>query len=67
MAVWKNKRMDYDASGNLIYRGLAPDLNTKTGEDKWYIWKYIWTGNDLEKILGPAHGSWDNRASLEWL
>ena len=64
-------RMDYDASGNLIYYGTAHGT-ALTSEAKWKIQKltYDASGNLLSRLWsggGEAFDQvWNNRASLSY-
>jgi len=62
---WKDQRYDY-TSGNLDYKGSNVTHDAATDAETWYIWKYTWNGDNVERIEGPLIGAWDNRATLDW-
>ena len=62
---WHDTRFEW-SDGNPIYLGKSPEHNKATDEDGWKIWKFIWSGSDLILRQGPMHGTWDDRASLDW-
>ena len=58
-------RFEY-SSGDLIYRGVNVIHNEDTAAKTWYIFKYTWGTDGIEKIEGPLVGSWDDRSLLAW-
>lgn len=62
---WKDERYDY-TSGNLDYKGLNTVHDAATSATTWNIYKYTWSGTNLDRIEGPLIGSWDGRAALSW-
>ena len=65
-AFFHDQRFDWDADGNLIYRGIRPRHNDPITETDWEIWKFTWSSGNLERLEGPLVGSWDGRAFLGW-
>ena len=65
-SYWKDKRLAFDGSNNLIYLGVTRTLNVGTSDLHWWIYKFTWSGSNLARIQGPIEGSWDNRADLGW-
>lgn len=66
-AYWKQQRFAYDGSGNIEYKGCHAVTGVGTADAHWTVWKYTWTGSNLTLIEGPLKGSWDNRATLDWV
>ena len=64
MKKWGYRKLDYDSSSNIIYRGFAKEIGTKIDEEKWYIWKYNYTDGNIVDIIGPILGRWDKRENL---
>ena len=64
--IWHDIRMEYDASDNLVYRGVHENHNAATTDEDWEVWKYTWSGVTCTRIEGPLRGAWDDRASLSW-
>ncbi len=63
---WKNTRLDYDGSGNLIYKGCHFRGGASPSDQYWVIWKLEWSSGNLVRIQGPLEGAWSDRASLGW-
>jgi hypothetical protein len=63
----EEKRLDWDASGNLLFKGVHPVLGADPAAGGWLIWKFTWdlSGN-LSLKQGPLTGTWENRAALSW-
>ena len=66
MTVWKETRLDYDSSDNLIYRGVNAFSGADESDDNWRICKYSYVNGNLTKIKGALIGPWTGRASLGW-
>lgn len=66
-SYWKQKRFDYDGSGNVEYIGFHYVPQAPVTDDKWEIWKLTYTGSDITLIEGPKTGDWDSNDSLDWL
>ena len=64
-AYWHDVKMDYDGSGNLLYRGVNHVHNVATSSTDWEIWKYTYS-DAITRIEGPLPGAWDDRATLAW-
>ena len=62
---WKDARYEW-SSGDLIYKGLHTTHKAATSDTNWYVWKFTWSGSDLERKEGPLTGSWDGKAALAW-
>lgn len=56
-------RMDYDAGGNLMYAGKAPQGTATTGS--WVVQKMSYTSGNLTRVQ-VLTGAWDDRATLNW-
>jgi hypothetical protein len=66
--IWKDKKFDYDCSGNIIYIGqsVVHNPSTVTG-DFWWIQKITYDeSSNVTDIEGPLTGNWYSRASLGW-
>ena len=57
-------RMDYDGSGNLVYKGVL--VQKMNGRGTYRITKYEYSGSNLVKIYSPQIADWENRTSLQW-
>jgi hypothetical protein len=66
-SYWRQKRFAYDVSDNLEYLGFHWKENVETSEETWAVWKMTYTGDNITLIEGPLTGSWDNRATLDWI
>lgn len=64
---WKQKRFDYDGSGNIEYIGFHYDPLAMVTDGNWEIWKLTYTGSNITLIEGPLTGDWDSNDSLDWL
>ena len=64
-AFWGDSRYAY-TSNVLDYVGKHTSHNAQTSSDKWYVWKYTWSSDDLVRKEGPLRGAWDDRASFKW-
>jgi len=56
-------KMDYDGSGNLIYKGQNTDVNALDADTDWSIIKYVYDGDNLSQKITKA-GAWSNRTNL---
>lgn len=65
-SYFKDTRMDYDGSGNLIYWGVNFVHKNDTAATDWEIRKYTYGANGITRIEGPLKGAWDDRATLDW-
>ena len=65
-AYWRDVRLAYDASGNVVYRGVTYFHGQDAAVAKWEIWKYTHGDDGVTRIEGPLPGAWDDRATLSW-
>lgn len=65
-AYWRDIRLAYDGSGNIVYRGVNHSHDALSTDTNWEIWKYTWGSDGIDRIEGPLSGSWDGRAALAW-
>ena len=70
--VGKTLRLEYDANGNVIYKGEA-DPGSSTSDPVWKIEKYEYdaNGNLIAVLFAEGTGDfdkvWDNRESYNYL
>jgi len=62
-ANWNRQLIEYDASNNPIYIGLAVTIDKNINDDGWYIKKLTWdaSGNMIEKK--KRVGKWSERTT----
>ena len=65
------KTLEYDGTGNLLYKGSAPAGSLKS-EPSWNIEKFIYNGEgnltDVQATVGGLGDNvWDDRASLSYM
>ena len=60
-AYWLNIKYDYNANGELIYKGCNDDLNAANGDTDWYITRFDYTNGSVIQVR-IRKTSWTNRA-----
>jgi YD repeat-containing protein len=65
--IWHEVRMEYGATGLLVYRGVHEIHDAAITDGNWEVWKYTYdTNGRVTRIEGPVQGTWDGRASIAW-
>lgn len=59
---WRRQKFEY-SNGKLIYKACHEKYDAPTSDPNWYIWKYLWSGDNLIDI-GLLKGPYDDRTIL---
>ena len=60
---WKQTRMDYDGSDNMIYFGVHKVFDAAGTDAEYWITKYTYTGTEITRMQ-KTEGAWDSRTGL---
>jgi hypothetical protein len=64
--IWQERNFYRDGSGNIEYICRNKRFDALTSDEDWYVWRFYYTGSNLDKIRGPLRGAADDRATLDW-